>query len=442
MKKIGRYEIVGRLGRGGMAAVYKAQAPITGRLVALKVLQPRNEIFVELVGEARLKEIFVEEARVMGSISHSHVAKVLDCDEEAGLPFIVLEYFGHSIGALIGEAYRVETPSRIISMDRTKKYLLQALRGLERLHLAGIIHRDIKPYNLMITDDDRVKIIDFGLSRVRGEEKMAIPGMQVGSPYYAAPEQERDPRKVDGRGDLYSLGVLAYRMLTGELYSHANPAPQPPSSLNPMVAPAWDGWVLQSLAAEPAARFADAQKMRWELENLPVSINSGGEHHAWQLPELPLRKDGERVMLKDIDTLLALDSLHRPRWYARQNFRVEGRTIACERFSGLCWQRHGAGFPLDWHQAKDYVASLNRQGWQGHDDWRLPTVAELRAILSPPLHMSPHSAWPLFGGDIHWLWSSDPCNKRQAWVADVVESYFDRLDQDSLASVCAVCASR
>lgn len=190
-EKIGRYEVVGRLGRGGMSSVYKARAPVTGRLVALKILQPKEEIFVDLVGEKRLQEIFIEEARVMGELSDDHVAKIIDCDQHQGQPFIVLEYFAHSIGSFIGESYRVERPSRVISAARTKSYLLQALRGLERLHFAGIIHRDLKPYNMMITSDDRIKIIDFGLSRVRGEEKMAIPGMQVGSPYYAAPEQEK-----------------------------------------------------------------------------------------------------------------------------------------------------------------------------------------------------------------------------------------------------------
>lgn len=438
MKTIGRYEIVGRLGRGGMATVYKAMAPVTGRLVALKVLQPRNEIFVDLVGEKRLREIFVEEARVMGSMSHNHVAKVLDCDAEADPPFIVLEYFAQSLGALIGESYRVEAPSRVISMARTRQYLAQALQGLERLHFAGIIHRDIKPFNLMITSDDRVKIIDFGLSRVRGEEKMAIPGMQVGSPFYAAPEQERNPKMVDERADLYSLGVMAYRMLTGRLFALDADTRKPPSAVNPTVTSPWDDFVMQALAADPRDRFRDAQDMRQCLEILPVSNPGARDHAEYRTPGEAPREGAERVMLKDIDRILELDQLHRPCWYARQSLVVESRLVACEESSGRCWQRRGAGFPVDWKQAREYVGRLNELCWEGRTTWRLPTVEELRGILAPPLHQSPHSAWPLFGGDIHWLWSADPCNKRQAWVADVVESYFGRLDQDGLASVCAV----
>lgn len=191
MKKIGRYEIVGRLGQGGMSSVYKARAPLTGRIVALKILKPRNEIFAELVGEERLKKMFLEEARIMGEISHSHVAKVLDCDVADGVPFIVLEYFAHMLGTTIGEGYHIEKDTRVIDGSKCCRYLSQILLGLERLHFAGVVHRDLKPGNLMITDDNRIKLIDFGLSKVHGEETFSIPGMQVGTPYYAAPEQKK-----------------------------------------------------------------------------------------------------------------------------------------------------------------------------------------------------------------------------------------------------------
>ncbi len=223
MNSIGRYQICGRLGRGGMSTVYKARAPITGRIVALKVLKPRDEIFEDLVGWRKLTELFVEEAKIMGSITHDHIAKVIDADQEADTPFMALEYFSHSIGDFIGEAYQVETDTRVISIPRSYMYMVQALKGLERLHFAGIVHRDIKPFNLMITNDDRVKIIDLGLSRVRGEASLAVPGMQVGSPYYAAPEQMRSPEEADGRADLFSLGVLLYRMLTGRLVELSQP---------------------------------------------------------------------------------------------------------------------------------------------------------------------------------------------------------------------------
>lgn len=442
MKTIGRYEIVGRLGRGGMSTVYKAKAPVTGRLVAIKILQPRDDIFIELVGAKRLEEIFVEEARIMGALSHDHVAKIIDCDEHEGKPFIVLEYFAHSIGAFIGESYRVEKPSRIISIAKTKNYLIQALKGLERLHFAGIIHRDIKPFNLMITSDDRVKIIDFGFSRVRGEEKMAIPGMQVGSPYYAAPEQEKNPKRVDGRADLYSLGVLAYRMLTGNLFDYRQVVPAP-SELNGAVDGRWDAFVLKAIAREPEERFANCQEMRLALEQLPL----GREKLDWDLdgfledepqPELRVRTEPCRVMYKNIRSLLDLDELLHPFNYRQQEFQVVGPLVAWDKKTNLYWQRRGSGFTLNWQQAKDYVDHLNSVCWQGRGTWRLPTVNELGTILSPPIHTVSCSTWPMFDSTIHWLWSSDFCTRKQAWMVDVIESFFDRLDKDGVASVCAV----
>jgi serine/threonine-protein kinase len=444
MKRIGRYEVVGRLGRGSMSTVYKAKAPITGRLVALKILQPRNEIYVDLVGETRLKEMFIEEAKIMGTLSHDHVAKIIDCDVYDGQPFIVLEYFAHSIGAFIGESYRVEAPSRIISAAKTKTYLEQALKGLERLHFAGIIHRDIKPFNLMLTSDDRVKIIDFGLSRVRGEDKMAIPGMQVGSPYYAAPEQAKDPRQADGRADLFSLGIMGYRMLTGHLVDYHQNKILPPSTLNPELGPRWDECILKSMAKNPDDRFATAQEMRLFVEELPLAVtqectgndvpvmlNSSTGQKGW-------RTEPGRMMYKNIREQLGLDELLRPRQYVLQDFEAIGPLVAFEKKSNLYWQRRGAGFTLDWQQAKEYVQHLNATSWQGRSSWRLPTLEEVLTILNPPLHGVSCSSWPLFDTSVHWLWTSDHCTKKQAWMVDVVESFFDRLDRDGVASVCAV----
>lgn len=424
--------------------MYKARAPVTGRLVALKVLQPRNEIFAELVGEERLKEIFVEEAKIMGGLCHDHVAKVLDCDEHEGRPFIVLEYFAHSIGAFIGESYRVEAPSRIISVAKTRSYLIQALKGLERLHFSGIVHRDIKPFNLMLTSDDRIKIIDFGLSRVRGEEKMAIPGMQVGSPYYAAPEQENNPQQADGRADLFSLGIMGFRMLTGRLIDFRRDGDLVPSALNPVLSSRWDACIMRSISINPDDRYSNAQEMRLAVEALPLVEKKQGPGGRGSVPETrslarrPVRSEPARVMYKDIATALGLDPLLRPRTYAVQNFQVVGPQVAYERNTRLFWQRRGSGFTLDWHMAKEYVRHLNSSRWQGINSWRLPTIEEIFTVLRPPLHGAFCSEWPLFDDTLHWLWTSDHCTKKQAWMADVVESFFDRLDMDGIASVCAV----
>lgn len=448
MERVGRYEICGRLGRGGMSTVYKARAPITGRIVALKILRPRDDIFADLVGETRLGEIFLEEARIMGAISHEHVAKIIDCDEHEGAPFIVLEYFSHSIGDLIGEAYRVELESREVSVKRTCSYLGQALKGLERLHFAGIIHRDIKPYNLMLTNDDRVKIIDFGLSRVRGEEKLAIPGMQVGSPYYAAPEQARAPEKADARADLYSIGILMYRMLTGRLVDPRRERVEAASSLNGELDGEWDAFLAKALAVDPEQRFRDALAMRMALEQLfwgwksisekscPLSQSQKQQENGLAVP--PVRSTPARIMYKDMRGELALDELFRPTRFFQHQLEILSPLLLRDPLTGLCWQRSGTGFTLNWQEAKEYVDYLNGTSFEGRSGWRLPTTAELVTVLRSPTAQRDFCIDPHFEPAVHWLWSSDHCTKKAAWMADIVECHIGRLDMDGIASVCAV----
>ncbi len=449
MKHIGRYFILGRLGRGAMSTVYKARAPFTGRTVAVKILLPREEMFRDLVGAERLREIFLEEARIMGEINHDHVAKIVDCDEDRGSPFIVLEYFAHSIGALIGESYRVENPSRIISINKTYMYIRQSLLGLERLHFAGIIHRDMKPYNLMITNDDRVKIIDFGLSKVRGEEKMTIPGMQVGSPYYAAPEQERDPSASDERADLFSIGVMAYRMVTGHLPGGEGEGVIVPSILNSDLNPEWDEFLIKSISRRPDERFPSAHEMRLCLEEVFtgwvrsskrlysfVAFDQAGPKITGTTP----RTEPRFVRYKELGRQFDLDGLMRPRRYMPHRFELWGRHLLFCIDTNLVWQREGAGFSLTWEKAQEYVEYLNRIKWQGRDAWRLPTVEELLTLLRPPTMLRDFGFESYFSSDVHWLWSCDACSMRTAWTIDLVESYFERLDKDGMASVCAVCS--
>ncbi len=432
-----------------MSTVYKAQAPVTGRTVALKILQPRDDIYVDLVGEDRLREIFIEEARIMGEISHDHVAKIIDCDKtDSGAPFIVLEYFAHSLGSLIGESYRVEQPSRVISITQSYQYIRQALKGIERLHFARIIHRDIKPFNLMLTNDDRVKIIDFGLSRVRGEEKMAIPGMQVGSPYYAAPEQERNPEIADERSDLFSVGIMAYRMVTGQLPYIKNVVA--PSALNKELDAEWDKFLTSAISSDPIKRCGSAHEMRLQLDEVYANWSRKSQQsckfiaHDQVGPLLPrqkLRTNPSFILYKQLQGMFDLDSLMRPRVY--QHHRIEyinSMVLHCID-THLMWQREGAGFTLPWQKANEYINYLNDKQWQGYDNWRLPTVDELHSVLRLPSLLRDFCFENYFSNSIHWLWSCDTCTKKKAWLVDVRESYFQALDKDGVASVCAVRSS-
>jgi serine/threonine-protein kinase len=130
-----------------MGAVYKVLQPVTGRMAALKLLRP-SDVLEELVGTEELARRFYEEARIMGQLEHPHVAAVLDADHDArNRPFFLMEYYCLNLGMLIGESYRVEAPTRRLPLDRAVRYARQTLEALRRMHYAGIVHRDVKPYN-------------------------------------------------------------------------------------------------------------------------------------------------------------------------------------------------------------------------------------------------------------------------------------------------------
>jgi serine/threonine-protein kinase len=213
---IGRYTILGPLGRGGMGRVYKVRHRMSGRIMALKRLEP-PEILVDLMGETAVRESFLREARLLAGCDHRNIAPVWDLDEHRGQPFMVLEYLCMNVGALIGEGAVVEAPTRAVPARTALDFVRQTLDGLGYLHDRGILHLDVKPANLMLAADGTVRLIDMGLSRLRGEAWHRPRGMKVGSPFYAAPEQEAEPETADARADLYSVGVILHRLVTGLL---------------------------------------------------------------------------------------------------------------------------------------------------------------------------------------------------------------------------------
>ena len=269
MKYIGHYRICGLLGRGGMGKVLKVEVPVIGRILALKLLVP-GELLTHLMGRTSLERLFTEEARIMAAIRHPNVITVFDYGNYQGSPYYVMDYYGNNLGAVIGETYRTEAPSRPLRIEKVVHYTRQMLAGLHRLHAAGIIHRDMKPFNVLLTEDDTVKLCDFGLSKMRGERLQVPPTLKVGSPYYAAPEQEATPDKVDRTADLYAVGVMVYRMLTGKLPRHPL---QPASRHQPQLSPEWDAFLTKSLAQQPSGRYPDAPSMAAALTPL---------YHQWE----------------------------------------------------------------------------------------------------------------------------------------------------------------
>jgi serine/threonine protein kinase len=264
MKKIGRFTIRGLLGKGGMGRVYKVTFPFTGKVAALKLLDP-TALLAGLTPARDLEAMFTKEALTMASIRHPHVVDILDFDRSDGHLYYVMDFFCNNLGTLMGEASEAQQ-TRVIPIEKAVHYVSQTLKGLSCLHFFGIIHRDIKPANILITDLDTARICDFGLSRRRGEHVEHRHGsIRVGSAFYAAPEQETDPDQVDITADLYSVGVMFYKMLTGRL-----PGPDSPkvAALNPDLDEDWDRFIAVAMQKDPADRFQEADIMCRHLEDL------------------------------------------------------------------------------------------------------------------------------------------------------------------------------
>ena len=290
MRRIGKYEICGLLGKGGMAKVYKVRIPVIGKVAALKLLSPHPNL-VDLLGKDEIKRLFVTEAVTMASLRHPHIVAVWDFQDSDDLSFFVMEYYCNNLGIMIGETYRVEEPSRTVAVDKAIDYTRQILVGLSRLHEAHIVHRDIKPYNILITDEDRVKISDFGLSKLRGETFQGPPNLRVGSPYYAAPEQEEDPDQVDARADIYPVAIMLYRMLTGTL-------PIEPfkrlSQVNADLDPNWDAFIDKAIATDRDKRFASAKEMLGSLD----ALSSAWEEKKEKVCQMPQMSAPKRLQSK------------------------------------------------------------------------------------------------------------------------------------------------
>lgn len=447
MKRIGRYEVLGLLGRGGMGAVYKAAMPVTGKIVALKLLAP-NPLLRTLLGRELIERQFLAEAHTLGAISHPHVAAVWDFGRAGRRPYFVMEYFCRDLGQVIGESARVEAPTRALPLPRAVAYALQTLSGLSRLHHAGVVHRDIKPFNLLVTDEDQIKITDFGLSKVRGEALAVTPGLKVGSPFYAAPEQEADPESAGPRADLYSVGVTLYRLLAGTVPPWPLAGKALPSALSRDLDRAWDDFFLRALNPDPLARHRDADSMAAELRVLEAGwkrrLARACSLREDELPARPCPAPAARprswpvkAPVKGWREFLGLDELCRPACYREPALAATGAQVV-DAPAGLAWQAGGSRYPLSWWEAHEYVAELNATRFAGRTGWRLPTVDELASVLTPPAEFTGHCLPPLFDPLQRLVWSADRRAFTQAWFADVEQGAFAWADMTCRRSVRAV----
>jgi serine/threonine-protein kinase len=266
----GRYELDGVVGRGGMAEVYRARDIRLDRIVAIKTL--RADLARDQIFQAR----FRREAQSAASLNHPSIVAVYDTGEDMAtgvpVPYIVMEYVdGRTVRDLLQEGHR-------LLPERSVEIIDGVLRALDYSHQAGIVHRDIKPGNVMVTRNGDVKVMDFGIARAMSDAQatMTQTAQVIGTAQYLSPEQARGER-VDSRSDLYSTGCLLYELLTGRppftgdspvaiAYQHVRENPVPPSRVDPD-APGWaDAIVLKAMAKSPDDRYQSAADMRADLQ--------------------------------------------------------------------------------------------------------------------------------------------------------------------------------
>jgi len=273
-ERIGKYEIVGVLGQGGMGVVYRARDPRIGRDVAIKTL---TEGFT---GDADMLKRFYQEAGHTGNLRHPNIVTVYDFGDEEGLPYIVMEFLdGEPLDKLIREKDRLHLSTKLDIIE-------QVCAALGYAHLQGMIHRDVKPANVIVQRDGLVKLLDFGIARTgqpgqRVEQGMTRTGTLVGTPAYMAPERLRG-EQFDGRSDIFSAGVMLYQVLTGVLPFNAEyPAilhqilqedPAPLSGYLSGYPPLLDQVIARALAKQPFDRYAHASDMAADLNAVGAQL--------------------------------------------------------------------------------------------------------------------------------------------------------------------------
>ena len=275
-RQLGRYELLDRLGKGGMGVVYRARDTKLDRPVAVKML------LTDLEGDSETRERFRREARSAGELSHRNIIKIYDFGEDAGRAFLVMELLeGLSLNEFLKEHPH-------LSLNRKLEIMLGVCAGLAFSHSRSIIHRDLKPGNLFITKDDQVKVLDFGLARIASSD-LTRSGLVFGTPDYMSPEQVRG-KVVDERSDIFSLGAVFYQVLSGHKPFAAKALPEvmrkvlsdePPPLHHAEAPPSLARIITRSLQKDPLNRYQKVEELLADLRKVdpdePQDTDSLGE---------------------------------------------------------------------------------------------------------------------------------------------------------------------
>ena len=276
---LGEYRLTSLLGAGGMAEVYRGEDTRLGRVVAVKVLP------AELADDPDYVRRFREEAERVGSLDHPNVVRVFSAGEERGLLYLVMP--------LLHESLRDRMKREgLLPLAEAARLVVQVAAALDAAHARGIVHRDVKPENILLNAQGRALLTDFGIARNEaflratiGDRTLAATGLPVGTPEYMAPEQLGNGA-VDARADIYALGVVLYELLTGTLPFEANTPLDvaalvlaarfdPPAARNPLIWPELEAVVLRAMASDPNARYQDTRSFALALRDAVVSHRGG-----------------------------------------------------------------------------------------------------------------------------------------------------------------------
>src|SRR5260370_12728258 len=277
----GRYEILQLIGRGGIGAVYKARDTELDRIIALKLIRP------ELARNPDVLRRFKQELILARQVTHKNVIRIFDLGQSDGIKFITMDFVeGQDLRSLLLEKGK-------LAPEQAARIMLQICRALEAAHAEGVIHRDLKPQNIMLTQDGRVYVIDFGISRSAYLPAMTQTGALIASPEYMSPEQARG-EKLTERSDLFSLGVIFYELLTGKspypadaplgtLWKRLQEKPKAPAEVEATVPKALNDLVMNALEIEPEKRISSAREMAQHLE-IWLGPTAGGSTNFLSAP--------------------------------------------------------------------------------------------------------------------------------------------------------------
>jgi serine/threonine protein kinase/predicted Zn-dependent protease len=303
----GRYLVIEELGCGGMGRVYKVQDTKIGEKVALKLIRPEAGL------DKKSLERFSNEIKLARKIRHKNVCQMFDLGEDQGTRYITMEYVhGEDLKQLIRKVGRL-SPGQAVGIAR------QICDGLGEAHKLGVVHRDLKPQNVMVDEDGNARIMDFGIARSLSGKRMTGPGVLIGTPEYMSPEQV-EGIDIDQRSDIYSLGIILYEMVTGcppftgetplsVAHKHKYETPESPRKVNPQISDDLTRLVLRCLTKDPAGRYQTATELGAELgrieEGLPTTARLVAARKHTASREITLKFTPRKLLIPGL-VLLAL----------------------------------------------------------------------------------------------------------------------------------------